>query len=778
MGEYEAQREGFNYLLSLGIKEDKAKELTANKRVRSILVKAIEKTGSPKDLSKEKKKLLHKVIELSHSPEAAGVYIDLINQTKISTEADIKNAESIIKNNGILSLEEIEKKMEENIPSLEEIDAVVSEVMEENIEADRTRIIRELKHHPRLQFIDHRKIFETMAKIEIDKEREKSSEESRNREGQGLTEADIKDLLEMAVLPQAPTRKINRIYQRLVIPADLHRSRDRKWTRYLEGEMQTMHTPFTNYQKRPEILKEHIKRTKGQVRVRFPPEPNGHLHIGHAKAMSINFGYRDFYKGWISLRYDDTNPKAEKTEFYEKIEEMVKWMGFTPDAITHASDYFDRLYDCAVELIRRGKAYVCHLSREEASEKRKETMSSRHAHTTQHNSTLDNTQHITQDNTQHNSTQDNTQHNSTQNSAQHNITLDSTQHKIESPWRDRSVEENLNEFQKMKDGGYEEGEAVLRMKMDMTSDNPQLWDLVAYRVIKHPHVRTGSKWVVYPSYDFTHCLTDSFEDITHSFCTTEFINSRESYNWLCDALDLYRPVQWEYSRLNITGALLSKRFITKAIEEKAFTGWDDPRLSTLEGLRSRGVPPHSIRRFVESLGITTAASEIPQVLLDNIIREDLSNSSKSVAVLRPLEMNIAQKKVLIDRTDLREGDPSVHFYRIQKGTTVFLKDIGKVKLAESSNRELVESDEPHNAVIPWLETDAPEAVLEIVCNGETVEYKGARVSKEAAKSPVHMYWQFIRIGFFIRIPDKETVRFRMVAPLKSSPVLECITSTE
>ncbi|KAI5190291.1 glutaminyl-tRNA synthetase [Nematocida minor] len=724
----ESKKTSLEYLLQLGVKEGKANELLVNKRVRYVLDRIVEALPEPESLTKEEKKLTLKVIELAQSAETAEKYVCLIKSSDIKTETDIKNAESVLKSKRDLSVEELKKQMQSNLPSLEEMSKVATEVMEENLGEPKAKVLRELKHHPRLQFVDPKKILELMGKLEISSASRTKTEETEKDSAKGLTEETVQELLDLALLPQPPTRTINRRFQKLTVPEDLYTSKNRKWTRYLEGEMQTMHTPFTNYQKTPEILKEHIKRTKGQVRVRFPPEPNGHLHIGHAKAMSINFGYRDFYKGWISLRYDDTNPKAEKTEYYEKIKEMVEWMGYTPDAITHASDYFDRLYECAIELIKRGKAYICHLSREEVAEKRKETMTSRLA--------------------------------------------SSEEEKIVSPWRDRPIEENLEHFQRMKDGKYAEGEAVLRMKMDMASDNPQLWDLIAYRVVKHPHVRTGDKWIIYPSYDFTHCLTDSFEDITHSFCTTEFINSRESYNWLCDALDLYRPVQWEYSRLSITGALLSKRFITKAINDKVFTGWDDPRLSTLEGLRSRGVPAHSIRRFVESLGITTAASEIPQHNLENIIREDLSDSSKAVAVLRPLLVKVPTQDILVDEKDFREEDPSPTFYRIQKGSTVFLKDLGPLKLVDQGARRLEKSEEPHNAVIPWLSTSAPKAVLEIVQGKDLVQYTEARVSEEAAKSPVGVYWQFIRIGFFMRVEDKSALRFRMVAPLKSSPLLE------
>ncbi|EIJ94912.1 glutaminyl-tRNA synthetase [Nematocida parisii ERTm1] len=726
----EERKKALDYLAQLGIKETKAQELMENKRVRNVIEKIEMQVEKPGALETEKKKLLYKVIELAPTAEAAGKYVELIKISEIKTEVDIKNADSIIKNGAEeMSNQEIIDRMKKNVPSLVEMEEVASAVIEENMGEAKAKVLRELKHHPRLQFVAPKTILELMSKLEI-KSKEDLSKKKIEPSGEGLTEKAIEELLEMATQVQPPTRLINKKYQQLTIPKDLHSSKDRKWTRYLEGEMQTMHTPFTNYQKNNDILREHIKRTKGQVRVRFPPEPNGHLHIGHAKAMSINFGYKEFYNGWISLRYDDTNPKAEKTKYYEKIKEMVEWMGYKPDAITHASDYFDRLYECALDLIKRGKAYVCHLSREEVAEKRKETMATK-----------------------------------IEESA-------AEKEKIISPWRDRSIEENLEHFQKMKEGHYNEGEAVLRMKMDMESDNPQLWDLIAYRVVKHPHVRTGDKWIIYPSYDFTHCLTDSFEDITHSFCTTEFINSRESYNWLCDALDLYRPVQWEYSRLNITGALLSKRYITKAINEKKFTGWDDPRLSTLEGLRSKGVPAYSIRRFVESLGITTVTSEIPMHNLENIIREDLSLSSKSVAILSPLKVITPTGPILIDQKDFRKGEPISTFYRIQRGNTVLLKNLGPLTLVDEEKRVLEKSENPHNAVIPWLGTDSPTAILEIVQDKEIVEYTTARVSQEISKSPVGVYWQFLRIGFFVRIEDKQNLRFRMVVGLKSSPLLE------
>lgn len=721
---------GVGCLQRLGASEGKAKELWKNKRVRAVLP-AVADVLSQRTVSDSQKKLLYKMIEMAETKEEAQKYCVLIAEESATNESDLRNMASVVRRHPGASLAEVKQLMNKNVPSPDEMVQVARGVLEECAGEHRAKVLKELKHHPRLEYVPSKTILELLGQLSV-------SAPTEPRAGQRATlQEKSEELLGMALQAQPPTRTINRLYQKLVVPEAYLKSSERKWSRYLEGEMQNMHTPFTNYQKTPEILREHLKRTGGQVRVRFPPEPNGHLHIGHAKALSINFGYREFFNGWISLRYDDTNPKAEKTVYYEKILEMVQWMGYQPDVVTHASDYFDRLYQCAVELITRGKAYVCHLSRQDVAGKRKEAMKGKLA--------------------------------------------SSEDDRSVSPWRDRSVDENLREFAKMKNGEYQEGEAVLRMKMDLSSDNPQLWDLVAYRVVKHPHPRTGAAWVIYPSYDFTHCLTDSFEDITHSFCTTEFINSRESYNWLCDALDLYRPVQWEYSRLNISGALLSKRFITRAIKEGQFTGWDDPRLSTLEGLRSRGVPPASIRRFVESLGITTVNSEVSGVLLDNIIREDLAESSKAAVIFEPRPLRIlgatpeeADQVVLIDTRDYRAGEHDPTFFQIQQDSVVLLKDIGPMAFVKEDQLEVVvrPSDQSPSAAIPWIAADQPPVTLEIIRGQEIIRYANARVSPAALNSPVGMYWQFIRAGFFVRVASPEAAPlFRMVVPLKSASLL-------
>lgn len=355
---------------------------------------------------------------------------------------------------------------------------------------------------------------------------------------------------------------------------------------FTEGFLGELHKPGENPQAFPELMKEHLAATGGKVFTRFPPEPNGFLHIGHSKAIAVNFGYARHNGGNCYLRFDDTNPEAEEEVYFTSIKKMVEWLGFEPWKITYSSDYFDQLYELAEKLIEVGKAYVDHCTPEKVK-------------------------------------------------AQRGLKADGTLggERFPSPWRDRSVEENLKEFRKMRDGSYKPGEATLRMKQDITSPSPQMWDLVAYRVLNAPHHRTGDKWKIYPTYDFTHCLVDSFENISHSLCTTEFRLSRESYEWLCDALHVYRPAQREYGRLNITGTIMSKRKIAKLVTEGYVRGWDDPRLYTLESIKRRGVPPGAILSFINTLGVTTSTTNIQVVRFESAVRQYLDVTTPRLMVL-------------------------------------------------------------------------------------------------------------------------------------------------
>eukprot|EP01111_Echinosteliopsis_oligospora_P012983 TRINITY_DN4544_c0_g1_i2.p1 TRINITY_DN4544_c0_g1~~TRINITY_DN4544_c0_g1_i2.p1 ORF type:complete len:782 (-),score=211.80 TRINITY_DN4544_c0_g1_i2:3-2348(-) len=343
--------------------------------------------------------------------------------------------------------------------------------------------------------------------------------------------------------------------------------------------------PTENIQNNPKTLEDHLNRTGKRIYTRFPPEPNGYLHIGHAKSMNLNFGYAKKHNGVCYLRFDDTNPEKEEHEYFNSIIDSVKWLGWQPWKITYSSHYFPQLYTLALDLIRRGKAYVCHETKEEMKEGRASGRPSR--------------------------------------------------------FRDRSVEENLKLFDDMRKGKYDEGTAVLRMKGDMQNPNPNMRDLVAYRIKYTPHPISGSDWCVYPSYDYTHCLVDSIEDITHSLCTLEFETRRESYNWLIDVLDLYRPVVWEYSRLNLSNTVLSKRKLIRLVKEGYVRGWDDPRMSTLNGFRRKGYTAAAINNFCEGIGVTRAPNMIPYSLLEHYLRLDLDpRSHRAFAVLNPVKVTI------------------------------------------------------------------------------------------------------------------------------------------
>lgn len=392
--------------------------------------------------------------------------------------------------------------------------------------------------------------------------------------------------------------------------------------------------PNENTQDDPALLAAHLAATSGMVVTRFPPEPNGFLHIGHAKAMNLNFGYAKKTGGKCYLRFDDTNPEAETKEYIDSITDTVRWLGNEPCAITYASDQFDKLYELAIELIKRGKAFVCHQKPEE-----------------------------------------------------YRGALTAAARK--SPWRDRSVEENLKLFEDMRAGKFKEGEATLRMKMDLESPNPCMWDLVAYRIKYHPHPHVGDKWVIYPSYDFTHCLNDSIENISHSLCTLEYVVRRQSYNWLVDALSMYRPLVWEYGRLNLTHTVLSKRLLIQLVNTKVVRGWDDPRMPTIAAYRRRGYTPEAINNFCEDIGVTRADGVfVPIERLESSLRADLDPKAfRYMAVTRPLKVTITNLKeardcermnvpgkpelgtntiklapvVYVERTDFREVDIPNYF---------------------------------------------------------------------------------------------------------------------
>uniref|UniRef100_A0A3Q2E2Q1 Glutamine--tRNA ligase n=1 Tax=Cyprinodon variegatus TaxID=28743 RepID=A0A3Q2E2Q1_CYPVA len=377
----------------------------------------------------------------------------------------------------------------------------------------------------------------------------------------------------------------------------------------LRGEALKFHKPGENYTtegyvvtpKTMELLKKHLEITGGQIRTRFPPEPNGILHIGHAKAINFNFGYAKANDGICFLRYDDTNPEKEEEKYFTAIRDMVEWLGYTPYQVTHASDNFQKLYDLAVDLIRRGHAYVCH---------------------------------------------------------------------------------------------QKEGEATLRMKMVMEDGK---MDPVAYRIKYTPHHRTGDEWCIYPTYDYTHCLCDSIENITHSLCTKEFQARRSSYYWLCNALDVYCPVQWEYGRLNLTYTVVSKRKIIKLVENGVVRDWDDPRLFTLTALRRRGFPPEAINNFCARVGVTVSQTTTEPHLLESCVRDVLNDSApRAMAVLEPLKVtitNLPQDKKVDVRVPNFPANEAKGSHTVPFTNTIFIEQSDFREVMEKGYKRLT-PDQP------------------------------------------------------------------------------------
>ena len=377
-----------------------------------------------------------------------------------------------------------------------------------------------------------------------------------------------------------------------------------------------------------DIIEEDLRTNKygGRVHTRFPPEPNGYLHIGHAKSLCLNFGIAARYGGMCNLRFDDTNPSKEEEEYVESIQEDIRWLGFDwDDRLFYASDYFEQLYEYAVQLIKKGKAYVCDLSADEIREYR---------------GTL-------------------------------------TRPGQDSLYRARSVVENLDLFERMRAGEFEDGSRVLRAKIDMASPNVIMRDPVMYRILRATHHRTGDEWLIYPMYDFTHCLSDSIEGITHSICTLEFENNRPLYDWYLDELDVYHPQQIEFARLNLSYTVMSKRKLLGLVEDGVVAGWDDPRMPTLSGLRRRGYTPEAIRDFCERIGMAKADSVVDVAFLEHCIRQDLDpRTPRVMAVLRPLRVVIDNyPEGQVEELDAANhpGDPGMGIRKIPFSRVIYIE---------------------------------------------------------------------------------------------------------
>ncbi|CAK9885728.1 MAG: Glutamine--tRNA ligase [Candidatus Erwinia impunctatus] len=454
------------------------------------------------------------------------------------------------------------------------------------------------------------------------------------------------------------------------------------------------------------------------VHTRFPPEPNGYLHIGHAKSICLNFGIAEDYRGQCNLRFDDTNPVKEDLEFVESIKEDVQWLGFHWSGDIHySSDYFDKLYSFAVELISKGLAYVDELTPEQIREYR---------------GTL-------------------------------------TSPGKNSPWRDRSVEENLTLFEKMRQGEFAEGTACLRAKIDMASNFIVMRDPVLYRIKFAEHHQTGNKWCIYPMYDFTHCISDALEGITHSLCTLEFQDNRRLYDWVLDNISIdAHPRQYEFSRLNLEYAVMSKRKLTQLVSEKIVEGWDDPRMLTVSGLRRRGYSAASIRDFCRRIGVTRQENIVEMASLESCIRDDLNeNAPRAMAVLDPVKVVIENlpegheeiltmpvhpnrpemgnrqvpfsREVYIDRADFRE-EANKHYKRLVLGKEVRLRNAYVIKAER-------------------VEKDAQGNIVQLICHCDPDTLSRDPADGRKVKGVIH----------WVSVPHAHMAEFRLYDRLFSVP---------
>jgi glutaminyl-tRNA synthetase len=449
-----------------------------------------------------------------------------------------------------------------------------------------------------------------------------------------------------------------------------------------------------------------------QVHTRFPPEPNGYLHIGHAKSICLNFELAKKYGGKCNLRFDDTNPTKEETEYVESIMEDIRWLGYDwEDRLFYASDYFDTLYEYAIKLIKKGKAYVDSLSWEEIKKQRGTP----------------------------------------------------TEPGQESPYRNRSVEENLELFERMKNGEFKDGEHVLRAKIDMSSPNMNMRDPIMYRIRHAEHHRTGNKWCIYPTYDWAHGQSDSIEGISHSICTLEFENHRPLYNWFLEELEIHHPRQIEFARLNLSHTIMSKRKLLELVEEGYVDGWDDPRMPTISGLRRRGYTPESIRNFADRVGVAKRDNLIDVALLEFSLREDLNKrAQRAMAVLHPLKVTISNypenqvemldavnnpedpsmgkrkipfsREIYIEQTDFME-DPPKKFFRLKPGGEVRLRYAYIIKCEE------VIKDENGN-------------VTELICTYDPDTKSGSGKSQRKVKGTIHWVSKAHAFDAEIRLYDR------------------------
>jgi len=447
------------------------------------------------------------------------------------------------------------------------------------------------------------------------------------------------------------------------------------------------------------------------VATRFPPEPNGYLHIGHAKSICLNFGLAEKFGGTCNLRFDDTNPEKEEPEYEKAIIQDVEWLGFKWRRLCYASNYFQQFYEWALELIQAGKAYVDHQSADEIRETR---------------GTL-------------------------------------TEPGIESPYRNRSIEENLFLFEKMKNGEFEEGECVLRAKIDMSHPNLNMRDPVMYRILKKPHYHAGDSWCIYPLYDFAHGYEDAIEGITHSICTLEFENHRPLYDWFLDNVNIpCRPHQYEFARLNLSYTVMSKRFLLELVNQGIVSGWDDPRMPTISGLRRRGFTPSSIRHFCNEIGVSRVESLVSIEFLHHIIREELNQTAPRVmAVLRPLKVvidNYPEGKIEELTADNNPEDPGYGTRTILFSRNLFIEEDDFMENPPKKFFRLAPGQEvrlKHAYIITCREVvkDSAGKVIELHCTYDPKTRSGSDQSGHKVKGTLHWVAEEAAMKATVRLYD-------------------------